>query len=104
VTRLRLRLQMHEALGPVNRWFCSQAHGRPIDDPEVLLQYFIKSGGAANFAVRFAEAMSPDNRWFCSEFHRQDVQNPEVLWQYYMSRGTKPAELLEKRRSEQCGA
>ena len=94
---------MHEALGPVNRWFCSQAHGRPIDDPEVLLRYFIKSGGAANFAVRFAEAMSPDNRWFCSQFHHQDVQNPEVLWQYYMSRGTKPAELLEKRRSDECG-
>lgn len=103
MTRIRVRLQLSEALGPVNRWYCAQAYGRPIDDPEVLLSYFIKSGGAANFAVRFTEAMGPENRWFCSEHHCQDVQSPELLWQYYLSRGTRKLEsspLLEPRQEQ----
>ena len=79
----RLRVQVAEALGCVNRWYCSQSHGRCIDDPETLLIYFIKSGGAHDFARRFNEAMGPTNRWYCSEFHRQDISDPQVLWDYY---------------------
>jgi hypothetical protein len=79
----RVRAQLAEALGPVNRWFCSQAHRRKVDDPEMLLTYFIKSGGAADFARRYNEAMAPLNRWYCSEFHRCEVRDPESLWDYY---------------------
>jgi hypothetical protein len=79
----RLRVQLAEALGCVNRWYCSQAHGRTIDDPETLVVHFIRSGGAADFARRFAEAMGAQNRWYCSEFHRRDVREAEVLWDYY---------------------
>jgi hypothetical protein len=56
-----------------------------IDDPELLMRYFVKSGGARNFALRYNEAMSPLNRWFCSEYHRRDVREPEKLWHYYMN-------------------
>lgn len=77
---------MAEAFGPVNRWYCSQAHGGPVDDPERLLSYFIRSGGAADFARRYDEAMGPLNRWYCSEFYGRDVRDPETLWNYYLSR------------------
>jgi hypothetical protein len=87
--RFRLRMQVAEALGCVNRWYCSQAYGRMIDDPETLLRYFVRSGGAADFARRYDEAMSPQNRWFCSEYHRRDIRDPEMLWDYYMSYGGK---------------
>jgi hypothetical protein len=80
----RTRKQLAEAFGPVNRWYCSQAHGRPIDDPETLLAHFIKSGGAADFAERYDHATGPLNRWFCSEFHGRDVRDVEMLWNYYM--------------------
>lgn len=79
----RLRTQLAEAFGPVNRWFCSQAYGRPIDDPETLLVHFIKSGGAADFARRYEQAMSAENRWYCSEFYGRDIRDPETLWDYY---------------------
>jgi hypothetical protein len=88
----RVRKQLAEAFGPVNRWYCSQAYGRPIDDPETLLIYFIKSGGAADFAVRYAWAMGPQNRWYCSEFHGREVSDPETLWNYYVA-GRRPAAL-----------
>ena len=81
----RLRKQLDEAFGPVNRWYCSKAHGRPVDDPNLLLTHFIKSGGAADFAARYDAAMAPLNRWYCSEFHRREVRDPETLWNYYMS-------------------
>jgi hypothetical protein len=42
--------QMQEAFGPVNRWYCSQHYGYEINDPETLLAYYIKHGGASNFA------------------------------------------------------
>ncbi len=80
----RARMQLEEANGLVNRWFCSKAHGRKIDDPEMLLIHFIRYGGATDFARRFDQAMSPVNRWYCSEFHRRDVRDPQTLWNYYM--------------------
>jgi hypothetical protein len=83
----RTRVQLAEALGPVNRWFCSQAYGYPVNNPELLLKYYIKSGGAADFALRFDEAMSALNRWFCSEYHCREIHDPETLWTYYMSSG-----------------
>jgi hypothetical protein len=82
---LRLRLQLAEAFGPMNRWFCSEVYGRQIDDRDTLLRYYIKSGGAADFARRFAQAMGPLNRWYCSEYYRSDIRDPEILWDYFMS-------------------
>lgn len=85
--QFRTRVQLAEALGPVNRWFCSQAYGYAVQDPNLLLTYYIKSGGAADFALRYDEAMSAHNRWFCSEAHRREIHDPETLWSYYMSCG-----------------
>jgi hypothetical protein len=90
---LRTRLQLAEAFGPHNRWFCSKCCGCDVSDLEMLLRYYIISGGAANFAFRYAEAMGPQNRWYCSEFYRQNIQDPETLWQYYMD--FSPAARLE---------
>jgi hypothetical protein len=81
----RLRLQLEEALGSHNRWFCSQFHRREIRNPEILLSYFIRSGGAADFARRYNQAMSPLNRWYCSEFHARPIDDPEILWNYYIN-------------------
>lgn len=83
----RVRAQLAEALGAVNRFYCSQAYGQPIDDHELLLRYFIKSGGAEDFAYRYAQAMSPLNRWYCSEFHGREVSEAKLLWDYYMAVG-----------------
>jgi len=80
----RIRLQLDEAFGPLNRWFCSQAYRREITNPELLLAYYIRSGGAEDFAKRFEQAMGTLNRWYCSEFYRRDIRHPEVLWEYYM--------------------
>lgn len=80
----RIRLQLAEAFGPVNRWYCSRAYGRQIDDKETLLRYYITSGGAANFAGRYEEATGGLNRWYCSEFHRCEVRDPQLLWDYFM--------------------
>lgn len=38
--------QIKEALGPVNKYFCSQYYGFEVNDPELLLRYYIKHGGA----------------------------------------------------------
>jgi hypothetical protein len=81
----RTRLQLEEAFGELNRWFCSQAYGRQIEDAEMLVSYYVRSGGAANFAKRFDEAMGDKNRWFCSEFYFRDIRDPEVLWDYYIN-------------------
>jgi hypothetical protein len=83
----RVRIQLAEAMGQVNRWFCSKAHGRAVEEPELLLTYFIKSGGARDFARRYAEAMGGINRWYCSEFYGREVGEPEVLWDYYVRYG-----------------
>jgi hypothetical protein len=87
----RVRLQLAEAFGPDNRWYCSKSHGREIDDPELLLIYYIKNGGAADFARRYAQAMGGLNRWYCSEFYRRDIRDPRILWQYYMNHAPVPA-------------
>ena len=84
MTDFRVRMQLAEALGADNRWFCSQACGRKVDDCEALLNYFVKSGGAADFARRFAEAMGHLNRWYCCQFFGYEVRDPETLWKYYM--------------------
>jgi hypothetical protein len=81
---LRVRLQLAEAFGPINRWFCSEFYGRNIDNPDLLLIYYIRSGGAEDFERRFDEAMGKTNRWYCSEYYRRDVCDAEVLWDYYM--------------------
>jgi len=80
----RVRIQLSEAFGCVNRWYCSQAYRRQIDDPELLLKYFIRSGGADDFDRRYKEAMGPANHWYCSEFYRLEMQDPQILWDYYM--------------------
>lgn len=79
----RTRLQLAEALGPVNRWYCSHAYRQKVEDAELLLAYYISSGGAADFARRYNEAMGPLNRYYCSQFHRREVSDPEALWEYY---------------------
>ena len=50
--------QKREALGPVNRWYCAQHFGYEVNDPETLLAYYIKHGGAWHFreAHRFEPA------------------------------------------------
>lgn len=49
-----LRDQMREALGPVNKWYCSQFYGYEVTDSEVLLKYYIKHGGAQHFREKVA--------------------------------------------------
>jgi hypothetical protein len=80
----RVRLQLAEAFGSVNRWFCSQAYGREIHDRETLLIYYIKSGGAEDFAKRYEQAMGVLNRWYCSELYGRDIRDPEILGEYFM--------------------
>ena len=80
----RVRLQLAEAFGVVNRWYCSEAYGKPVEDKELLLTYYIKSGGAADFAERYHCAMGVVNRWYCSEFYGHEVRDPQILWDYYM--------------------
>ena len=41
--------QIEAALGPENRWYCSEFYGCEITDHDVLLEYFIKHGGADYF-------------------------------------------------------
>ena len=85
LTKFRVEMQLAEARGETNRWFCSQHHQRPVHDDETLMIYFIRSGGAADFAFRFAQAMGKENRWFCSEFYGREIRDPEILWNYYMT-------------------
>jgi len=82
---IRTRLQLAEAFGHLNRWFCSEAYGREINDRDTLLRYYIKSGGAVDFARRFEQAMGQLNRWYCSEYYGRDIQDPETLWDYFMN-------------------
>jgi hypothetical protein len=46
------RMQVEEALGPVNRWYCSEHYRREITEPNILIEYYIKHGGAEHFARR----------------------------------------------------
>jgi hypothetical protein len=41
--------QVKEALGADNRWFCSKHYGYEVTDPDVLLAWYIKNGGAEFF-------------------------------------------------------
>ena len=103
---LRVQLQLAEAMGSLNRWFCSEAYGRAIEDEELLLVYYIKSGGAADFARRYEQAMGTLNRWYCSEFYRREIRDPRILWDYYMryapagAVGRHPRNQRESIRSE----
>jgi hypothetical protein len=106
----RIRLQLAEAFGPVNRWFCAEAYGREIYDKELLLSYYIKSGGAADFARRYEHALGVLNRWYCSEFYRRDIRDPEILWEYYINLAParavhrNPRYELREREPELCMA
>ena len=44
-----LQNQIREALDPVNKWYCSQYYGFEVTDPNLLLAYYIKHGGAKHF-------------------------------------------------------
>ncbi len=85
----RLRMQLLEVLSPENRWFCSLAHHRKIDEPELLWIHFVRSGGAVDFARRFQEAMSSDNRWYCAQFYDREIKDEQMLWDYYMKNRRK---------------
>jgi hypothetical protein len=80
----RWELQIAEALGPVNRWFCSQTYGREVSNPDLLMKYYVKNGGADDFSDRWAEAMDAPNRWYCSEFYGREICDPQTLWDYYV--------------------
>jgi len=82
---LRIRLQLVEAFGPLNRWYCAEFYGHEVHDKELLLAYFIGSGGAEDFAEHFSEAMGAENRWYCSEFHGRQISNEQTLWEYYVN-------------------
>ena len=96
--KTRTQFQLAEALGDLNRWYCSQSLGRQVDDEDLLLTYYIKSGGAADFAKRYDHAMGPQNRWFCSEFYRREIADPQILWEYYMKFAPTGAVGKEARR------
>jgi len=44
-----VRRQLEEALGADNRWFCSEHYCGEVTEPDVLLEYYIKHGGAERF-------------------------------------------------------
>ena len=52
-----LKQQLWEALGPVNKWYCSQYHGYEVTSPDQLLAYYIKHGGARQFRQRHADEL-----------------------------------------------
>jgi|ERR1700728_4879613 hypothetical protein len=100
---IRVKLQVAEALGDKNRWFCSKAHGRKIDDPDLLMAHFVRSGGAADFKRRFDQAMGDDNRWYCSQFNGREIRDPQVLWDYYVEQ-IRIREMIENSSYESDGA
>jgi hypothetical protein len=56
----RIRQQVAEALGPTNRWFCSEKHGCEVRDADLLLTHYIKNGGAEDFARRYTQMTAGD--------------------------------------------
>jgi len=72
-----------------------------VDDKELLLIYYIKSGGASDFAERYDRAMGVVNRWYCSEFYGRDVRDPVILWDYYMRHAGSRASGKHVRNVEQ---
>ncbi len=55
-----LEEQKREALGPVNKWYCSQFHGYEVTEPEQLLSYYIKHGGAQHFRQLYGTQLYED--------------------------------------------
>lgn len=98
----RCHIQFTEAFGPTNRWFCSEYHGKKIEDRETLLTYYIKSGGAEDFAQRFEQAMGEKNRWFCAEFYGREINDPEILWEYYIEHAAANSCLSNTRCLAEC--
>ena len=62
-----LNQQRQEALGSVNKWYCSQHHGYEVNDPEVLLAYYIKHGGAQAFRREHIIESRPENQSACRQ-------------------------------------
>ena len=92
----RVKAQLAEALGPVNRFYCAKHFSRAFDernyqDCETLWRYFIDHGGADDFAKRWDEAMGDENRWFCSQFYHHDVRDEEILWDYFLQTWKPPS-------------
>ena len=75
--------QVEEALSEKNRYYCSLALERDVDDDETLISYFCKNGGAVDFDRRFREAFSEKNRYYCSEFYGFCIEDEQVIWDYY---------------------
>jgi len=48
-----VRMQLEEAFGPDNRWFCSEHYCGEVNEPDLLLEYYIKHGGAERFRRKF---------------------------------------------------
>ena len=46
-----LQGQMREAASAENKWYCSQHYGYEVNDPKVLLEYYIRHGGTLQFAL-----------------------------------------------------
>lgn len=47
-----LERQKNEALSECNKYYASKHYGYEVTDPEILLTYYIKNGGAVGFAER----------------------------------------------------
>jgi hypothetical protein len=41
--------EVQEALGAVNKWYCSKYYGYDVTDPDTLVAYYIKNGGAQHY-------------------------------------------------------
>ena len=44
-----LKNQFKEAMSEKNRYYCCQYYKQEITNPEILLRYYIKFGGAENY-------------------------------------------------------
>jgi hypothetical protein len=49
-----VKAEVAEALGPDNKWYCSEHFGREITNPEILICYYIKHGGPEQFRKRLS--------------------------------------------------
>ena len=47
-----IRDEMREALGSVNKWYCSKYFGYEVTDPDTLLEYYIRNGGPQSYRQR----------------------------------------------------
>ena len=63
-----VRMQLEEALGPVNRWYCSQRHGYDVRDPDKLVEHYVRNGGAESFSRRFRIPVPSEHQWM-SDVH-----------------------------------